>query len=227
MMIAHVYDKTKLLESAHASKMAYYPPHRNKKDRVVRICKSNLHVCARRSVDNKITIAFKGTTTADEIVSFLKLKPQEFHFRDAVVRIHTGILNMFEGLEPDLRKYLYTFDAHDVTFTGHSQGGALAMLASAYFGDLSNRNFRITCHTFGAPRVGDQKFHAWGEAYVKEVVNVVNRFDTVPQLPLPLPGLGYADNPNLLVLGKAVGLDMACVLRSHDMDTYIQNLNDL
>jgi hypothetical protein len=213
-------EKALLLDSARASKMVYRP--RATRRTLESKSKPNIHLCVRRSANNKMTIAFKGTTTADEIVSFLMLKPQEFRFKDAAMHIHTGILSAFEGLEPDLHKYLYGLDVQDVTFTGHSQGGALAMLASAYFGDLSNGSFNITCHTFGAPRVGDAHFHEWSRAYVRASVNVVNRGDIVSQLPI---GLGYVDNPNALVLGNL--LDVVRVVRNHHMDTYIQNICDV
>jgi predicted lipase len=194
------------------------------------IRKSNAQVVLMWSKDEKprqhLLVAFKGTTNSQDILSFFRVTPEEFRFREFSMKVHSGILGMFEHLENDLSKVLPIANLPDssdfqVTFTGHSLGGSIAMLASAYYGCMSNRNLRVTCHTFGSPRVGDQAFHEWCKANVVEFVNVVNHRDIVPKLPF---GFGYRANPDQFHLEN---LSSKCknTIESHDLDAYVTNLS--
>ena len=64
-----------------------------------------------------------------------------------------------------------------VFVTGHSLGGALAVVATRYIANGS----RGACYTFGQPRVGNQHFV---EQIFTPVYRVVNGADIVPALPL-------------------------------------------
>lgn len=71
-----------------------------------------------------------------------------------------------------------------VILTGHSMGGALAVLASMdiarYCGVASDN---IVCYTFGASRVGNHAFRSEYNATVPNTWQVVNDNDLVPSLP--------------------------------------------
>lgn len=77
-----------------------------------------------------------------------------------------------------------------IVFTGHSFGGATAILATVwYLGTYFIRNPNVAeprCVTFGAPLVGDYIFkHALGrENWSRFFVNFVTRFDIVPRIML-------------------------------------------
>ena len=60
--------------------------------------------------------------------------------------------------------------------TGHSLGGALALLATRSI----NTDNLAACYTFGSPRVGNQEFD---EVLKAPVYRVVNAFDLVPFSP--------------------------------------------
>ena len=64
-----------------------------------------------------------------------------------------------------------------VFVTGHSLGGALAVVATRYIANGS----RGACYTFGQPRVGNQHFI---EQIFTPVYRVVNAADIVPAVPL-------------------------------------------
>ena len=109
--------------------------------------------------DNSTLLSFKGSDSPRDFYTFLNYRPVSFHFADASVQIHGGILNMFSEIESELSEVLSTQRKY-ITFCGHSQGGSHALLAAAYYGNMfSNRV--ISCHTFGAPRVGDEAFLNW------------------------------------------------------------------
>ncbi len=65
--------------------------------------------------------------------------------------------------------------------TGHSLGGALAILCTA---DLKNLfgNVDLT-YTFGQPRVGNQAFADWFEAGHPNTYRLIDYADIVPHLP--------------------------------------------
>ena len=65
--------------------------------------------------------------------------------------------------------------------TGHSLGGALAILCTA---DLKNLfgNVDLT-YTFGQPRVGNDAFASWFQAVHPNVYRLIDYADVVPHLP--------------------------------------------
>lgn len=75
-------------------------------------------------------------------------------------------------------------DSARVILTGHSMGGALAVLASMdiarYCGVASDN---IVCYTFGGPRVGNHAFRSEYNATVPNTWQVVNDNDLVPSIP--------------------------------------------
>ena len=106
-------------------------------------------------------------------------------------RVHTGFLEAFEakkGAEGRTARevvedILARPDAHDAAgrplplfITGHSLGGALALLATR----LVAPDVNGACYTFGAPRVGNYEYFR----FIKTpVYRVVNSADVVPRVP--------------------------------------------
>ncbi|KAJ1372520.1 hypothetical protein KIN20_034696 [Parelaphostrongylus tenuis] len=66
---------------------------------------------------------------------------------------------------------------YNITFTGHSLGGALATLAAARIARNYWRGDQITIYTFGQPRVGDVEFALSFDKMIKESYRVVFRRD--------------------------------------------------
>jgi triacylglycerol lipase len=110
------------------------------------------------------------------------------------VRLHAGFLDAFAGLEQTLRADL---DAHvgdklGLYIAGHSLGGALAQIAAA----MLERDTLAACYTFGAPRVGDQRFD---EVVKCPHYRIVNGWDLVTTLPPPFPSaFRHSGDPRLL-----------------------------
>jgi hypothetical protein len=86
-------------------------------------------------------------------------------FHDAYMSVHDDIAARLSGYE-DLPLYI----------TGHSLGGALAVVATWY--QSSER--LAACYTYGAPRVGDQ---ALIDLFKTPIYRVVNAADPVPLVP--------------------------------------------
>ena len=72
-----------------------------------------------------------------------------------------------------------------IFITGHSLGGALAMLAGQFLlsHDLHGYQKALSVCTFGAPRTGNNGFAEWFQDV--DVVRYINSEDTVPTLPPP------------------------------------------
>lgn len=76
------------------------------------------------------------------------------------------------------------FQNFDITFTGHSLGGALASLAAARTAKQGFRSgSQIKVYTFGQPRVGNVQFARNFDAILPNTYRVVFRRDIVPHMP--------------------------------------------
>ena len=112
------------------------------------------------------------------------------------VQIHTGFWEAFEDSADDIRAAikLYVSDDLGLYITGHSLGGALAQIASV----ILERDNLAACYTFGSPRVATDAF----DVCVKcPHYRVVNHWDLVPGVPLPLVGVlayRHTGDPRLL-----------------------------
>jgi triacylglycerol lipase len=86
-----------------------------------------------------------------------------------------------------------------IYLTGHSLGGALALIASAVLGGTSGLGDRIAAvYTFGAPRVGQRNF---SEIVKAPHYRVINSGDIVPLVP-PNWILGYVHTGTPVLLKK-------------------------
>ncbi len=90
-------------------------------------------------------------------------------FRTAWFAVRDAVSSAVAELEPQLPLYV----------TGHSLGGALAVLATY---DLPDDEL-AACYTFGCPRVGDIDFNASRKTPTYQVINAC---DLVPRVPFSL-----------------------------------------
>ncbi len=96
-------------------------------------------------------------------------------------RVHGGFVDALDVVWDELGSALEAVTA-PLLYTGHSLGGALAVLAAGRWPPLA-------VYTFGAPRVGDAGF---AESLAGlAVYRVVNRRDVVARTPPGLPGLRF------------------------------------
>ena len=95
-------------------------------------------------------------------------------------RIHEGFQKAYYLVEDEIEKTLEeTLEEHPgepLYITGHSLGGALAVVATRFI-DAGNL---AACYTFGGPRVGDLEL---AKVFKTPIYRVVNASDAVPRLP--------------------------------------------
>jgi hypothetical protein len=113
------------------------------------------------------------------------------------VGVHRGFWTAWQAMAPAIRTAIdrVTADHPDLGLyiTGHSLGGALAQIASAEL----ERDTLAACYTFGSPRVATINF----DACVKcPHYRLINTWDLVPGVPLPMTWWGYrhTGDPRLL-----------------------------
>ena len=165
-------------------------------------------------------------------------------------RVHAGFLAAVDAVLPGLVARLLP-DNRDkrtlkpILLTGHSLGGALAVLCGFF---LIRENFPVhSLYTFGQPRVGNRPFaDAYAALLGPRTFRLVNQNDLVPRLPGWLLGYRHAgqlelisaggalvENPPLLrvLLSDLLGLYAAyrareiVLLTEHFMDRYLAALD--
>jgi pimeloyl-ACP methyl ester carboxylesterase len=134
--------------------------------------------------DKFVVVAFRGTSSRAHLKTDIqaRLNVARVAVDGRCVRVHAGFYAAFRKIEAKLREVLTAQDeAKAVYLTGHSLGGALALVAAAAFGGNDKLGDRIAAvYTFGAPRVGGADFPNLVKA---PHYRVVNSGDVVPLVP--------------------------------------------
>jgi len=129
-------------------------------------------------LDNVVT--FRGTQNPRNWLNDLDAKFTRYQG----AYVHAGFLNYYLSLKPGILKSLKP--NMPVYITGHSLGGAAALLAA-----MELPNVEGVC-TFGAPRVGNRRFARLYRVLVKQTRCFVNQLDPVPWVPFALWGYRHA-----------------------------------
>ena len=156
-----------------------------------------------------VLVAFRGTEirpqeglSVDNIIADIRINLR-FRLVEAAAggRVHQGFQDALDEVwEPSapqdgLRAHLDQAQQRETSprplwFTGHSLGGALAILAAARYGQAQG------VYTFGAPRIGDLDFR---NQFSVPAYQVINQRDPVPCLP---PGRVYQNVGHLVYIDR-------------------------
>lgn len=122
-----------------------------------------------------LVLAFRGTqvTSIRDISSDLRA-----HLVAAPGggRVHAGFLVAFEKIREHLELSLAHYPGLPLYITGHSLGGALALVATRYL--ESDRT--AATYTFGCPRAGDDRFFAPIKTPIYRTVNAADGVTRIP-----------------------------------------------
>jgi hypothetical protein len=145
---------------------------------------------------NRATVAFRGTSsTSDWRANMwfpLKSLPSP-HRKDA--KAHSGFLSQYMSLHAHIVKHLDERAASHVVLTGHSLGGALAVIAAALLPD----RFTYDVVTFGAPRAGNKELGDAAYHKCRTCIRVVHDRDVVPLVPIQAFGFKHICEPWVLL----------------------------
>lgn len=147
-----------------------------------------------------IVVAFRGTQ--DELDWKTNVNAR-FVVLQGGTRVHTGFFQAYWPIRDamfDVIRAVIKAKPRPVYITGHSLGGALALMATAELAndeDATVRDCIAACYTFGCPRAGDASF----DTYVKApLYRITNGVDIVPAIPPAL--LGYRHVGDTRYFGK-------------------------
>ncbi len=138
--------------------------------------------------DQTILLAFRGTTDLRDMMTDLDIELVS----GPGGRVHEGFLTALGYVWRETWKFIHTNrQKRSLWITGHSLGGALAVLATARL-RLEKQEPVNGCYTFGQPRVGDRDFgRHLDEDFQSHLYRYVNNNDVVPRIPKRI--MGYAD----------------------------------
>lgn len=104
-------------------------------------------------------------------------------FHDAYLSVRPHVLSIIQNL-----KKIYPLAK--IYATGHSLGGALAILAAI---DLDQMGMDIAgVYTYGQPRVGNKNFAAFYDNNLPQTYRAVDNADMVPHLPPMIGGFQHS-----------------------------------
>lgn len=133
--------------------------------------------------DQKIAVlAFRGTEKKlKDIKADVQATLNPVPHKGGEVPVHSGYYRQFASLKDELEKELNTLAAqnYQIFITGHSLGGALAILTVKFLASDSSG----ACYTFGSPPVGTGTFD---EDIKTPIYRIINHVDIVPRMPNPL-----------------------------------------
>ncbi|MFC1675233.1 lipase family protein [Candidatus Omnitrophota bacterium] len=138
-------------------------------------CNGTQAFLALREKDKMVILAFRGTEK-DSLKDIISDLDARYYKDENGEKSHKGFLKAFQYVEEEVRKSLDNLTDCALYITGHSLGGALAMIATH---SLNSDNL-AACYAFGGPRVGNSEF---GDTIKPPIYRVVNDLDPVPFLP--------------------------------------------
>lgn len=129
--------------------------------------------------DDGILLAFRGSLSIPNWLVNLSFDRVPCSFGSRVAgTVHAGFARAWHEVRPQVLPWVLARPRGPLRITGHSLGGALALLAAM---DLAALGLPVeTVHTFGAPRVGDAAFASFQPLPVERWVNAQ---DPVPLVP--------------------------------------------
>ena len=200
------YDTTLSLKMLLLSAAAYYPHHLQEclgnalpfsyfqvKAVVVKRCDALDDTCsgyvAISPTEKAIVVIFTGSEDIEQaldiFVESISIPKEEFLGGRVQLYWKKSFEDLWGGMEPKVRELRASHPHYKVWVTGHSLGGAIASLASAWlsYNEIVPRE-DIILYTFGSPRSGDYNYALEHHKLVGNSWRVVNFNDVVPHFPL-------------------------------------------
>lgn len=175
LSVVSYIDDIKELENQIATKTNF---------KVKKVCEKDNIEALVLYTDDVIVVSFAGTEVTE--FSDINTDLQFWYSKAEGVRMHSGFYTAYKKIKFDVYRAVLELqkDKHrDVYWTGHSLGGALAVIFGTFWKEKS------VIYTYGQPRVGDRDFAKRTQARADHYRVTVNA-DFAPKAP-PKWIIGY------------------------------------
>ncbi|KAI7854479.1 Alpha/Beta hydrolase protein [Circinella umbellata] len=140
---------------------------------------------ARSNIDKAIYVAFRGSNSLKNWGVNFRAVPVPYYHNVDKAYVHLGFKRAYQIVQKQLTaiidNQLQIHPDYTVAVTGHSLGGALALLNAL---DLHERGIKnVELITFGQPRVGNKQFAEYVVSTGIPYKRAVHARDTVPHVP--------------------------------------------
>ena len=146
-------------------------------------------------------VAFRGTQTFEDWVSDFDALFENYRYVPNAGQVHVGFQSIYDAVHDSIADGIgaATSGCQKLLVTGHSLGGALAVVAAP---DLQ-KNLKLMPEliTFAGPTAGLSDFARFFDLAIPSCYRVVNFWDMVPRVPPQIP-LGLYQQT-----GTAAGVD--------------------
>jgi triacylglycerol lipase len=129
------------------------------------------------------------------------------------IKVHQGFYQALDSIWSGLVSYIDKKRYHRVWLTGHSLGGALALLAGIrMFREFETESKELISgiYTFGAPRIGDKEFQALFDSNLKDRCFTFSNYNDIVSVIPPFIKriMEYTNVGNLFYFDKSGGLQL-------------------
>ncbi|PXF40912.1 Lipase [Gracilariopsis chorda] len=128
----------------------------------------------------------------DLVPNVLQARNMSDPIPDDAIAVHYGFLRAYLSVQTTLLRCILSLTSnleedYKIYFTGHSLGGALAIVAAADF-VARHRREKVCCMSYGAPKVGNLNFARMYNDLVPNSFRVINDTDIISRMPRSVSG---------------------------------------
>jgi len=140
----------------------------------------------------RIVVAFRGSVDVANWVTNLKTTRTSYDLCDGC-SVHVGFNQGYNSVKSQVESAINVlrskYPSATVMITGHSLGGALAVMSAAHIQDKYSLVEML--YTLGQPRVGNDKFAQFMGTFVPETYRIVDYADEIAHVPQSILGFKH------------------------------------
>lgn len=200
--------------------MSYYPVQKRIRNQIVSIEGKNNSRVLYCKEDNSTYVSFRGTYNKENLRSCMNAEP----ITTVYGKVHKGFFTIYMSLRNEICSLLEKDDSQNILFTGHSMGGAVAIISSIdNLESLKKRGKNIYCCTFGTPCTSDKDFMTYARENLDNILNIELPYDVVPYLTAnPV----FTNPSNLVILpgSEKKNSNMMDIFKNHSCKEYYRGV---